>query len=99
MLGFGETDDEVLDAMLDLKHAGVDILTFGQYLQPTPRHLPVTEFVTPEKFEHWRVVGERDVGFRYVASGPLVRSSYRAGEFFVEAMIQGDRGAAAGAGG
>ncbi len=91
MLGFGETDDEVIDAMLDLRDAGVDILTFGQYLQPTPRHLPVTEFVHPDKFEYWRVFGEEECGFRYVASGPLVRSSYRAGEFFVEAMIREER--------
>ncbi|EIE19748.1 Lipoyl synthase [Coccomyxa subellipsoidea C-169] len=90
MLGLGETDDEVVDTMLDLRDAGVDILTFGQYLQPTPKHLEVTEFVTPEKFEHWRKYGEEVVGFRYVASGPLVRSSYRAGEFFIEAMIKGD---------
>ena len=91
MLGFGETDDEVIDAMCDLRDAGVDILTFGQYLQPTPRHLPVVEFVHPDKFEHWRRYGEQECGFRYVASGPLVRSSYRAGEFFVEAMIREER--------
>lgn len=146
--------------MYDLRDAGVDILTLGQYLQPTPHHLPVAEFVTPEKFEHWwggpwaggagrgtgccalardgkpaapssqvlgcctmrpamagplskaaavavsqvslpacnttrlcrrRKYGEEVVGFRYVASGPLVRSSYRAGEFFVEAMIKKDK--------
>lgn len=69
-------------------------MTFGQYLQPTSRHLAVEEFVTPEKFEHWRRFGEDVVGFRYVASGPLVRSSYRAGEFFVEAMIRGEQGTA-----
>ena len=91
MLGLGETDDQIIDTMYDLRDAGVDILTFGQYLQPTPRHLPVEEFVTPEKFEYWRRFGEETVGFRYVASGPLVRSSYRAGEFFVEAMIRGDK--------
>ncbi|KAK9839242.1 hypothetical protein WJX81_003812 [Elliptochloris bilobata] len=90
MLGLGETDDEVIDAMLDLRAAGVDILTFGQYLQPTPAHLDVAEYVPPEKFEHWRRYGEEVVGFRYVASGPLVRSSYRAGEFFIEAMIKKD---------
>eukprot|EP00891_Asterochloris_glomerata_P008409 jgi/Astpho2/8409/e_gw1.00122.191.1_t len=90
MLGLGETDDEVLDTMLDLKAVGVDILTFGQYLQPTPLHLSVKDYVTPEKFEHWRRVGEELVGFRYVASGPLVRSSYKAGEFFLEAMIGKD---------
>jgi lipoic acid synthetase len=54
MLGLGESDDEVIDTMLDLKAAGVDIFTLGQYLQPTPKHLPVIEYVPPEKFEHWR---------------------------------------------
>lgn len=92
MLGLGETDEEVEEALLDLRDCGVDIVTFGQYLQPTPQHLPVTEFVTPEKFEHWRKFGEEVIGFRYVASGPLVRSSYKAGEFFLEAMIRQDRG-------
>ncbi|CAL5224299.1 g6965 [Coccomyxa viridis] len=95
MLGLGERDDEIIDTMLDLKDAGVDILTFGQYLQPTPKHLEVTEFVTPEKFDHWRRYGEEIIGFRYVASGPLVRSSYRAGEFFIEAMIEHDAAARA----
>jgi lipoyl synthase len=90
MLGFGEEDHEVEQAMRDMKSAGVDILTLGQYLQPTPRHLPVVEFVTPEKFDHWADFGKNVVGFRYVASGPLVRSSYKAGEFFVEAMIRDD---------
>ncbi|KAK9795563.1 hypothetical protein WJX73_010243 [Symbiochloris irregularis] len=94
MLGLGESDDEIIDTMLDLRDAGVDILTFGQYLQPTPLHLSVREFVTPEKFEHWRKYGEDVIGFRYVASGPLVRSSYRAGEFFLEAMIKKDRSSA-----
>ena len=141
MLGLGETDDEIVDTLLDLRdagapmpqvdatylsvcnrtmalildvpHAGVDIVTFGQYLQPTPTHLPVKDFITPEKFEHWRQYGQDTIGFRlvlavprhghsaisrltmavyrYVASGPLVRSSYRAGEFFTEAMIRQDR--------
>jgi lipoic acid synthetase len=97
MLGLGETDDEIIDAMLDLRDAGVDILTLGQYLQPTPRHLDVTEMVPPAAFDRWREFGEREVGFRYVASGPLVRSSYRAGEFFVQAMVEGDRAAGGGA--
>lgn len=92
MLGLGESDDEVIDTMLDLKDVGVDILTLGQYLQPTPAHLEVTEYVAPEKFEHWRKYGEEVIGFRYVASGPMVRSSYKAGEFFLEAMINRDRG-------
>lgn len=91
MLGLGETDDQVVDTLYDLRDAGVDIVTFGQYLQPTPKHLDVVEFVTPEKFEYWRKFGEDVVGFRYVASGPLVRSSYKAGEFFVQAMIRGEK--------
>ncbi|GBF90791.1 hypothetical protein Rsub_03092 [Raphidocelis subcapitata] len=96
MLGLGETDDEVIDAMCDARDAGVDIFTLGQYLQPTATHLPVTDFVTPEKFEHWRRFGMEEIGFRYVASGPMVRSSYKAGEVFVESMIQSDRGQPAG---
>ena len=87
-----KTDDEVVDTMLDLRDAGVDILTLGQYLQPTPAHLPVASFVPPEAFDYWREYGLSDVGFRYVASGPMVRSSYKAGEFFLESMIHGDRG-------
>lgn len=94
MLGLGETDDEIIDTMYDLKAVGVDIFTLGQYLQPTPQHLEVAEFVPPEKFEYWRKFGEEQVGFRYVASGPIVRSSYKAGEFFLEAMINNDRAAA-----
>ena len=92
MLGLGETDAEIEDAMCDLRDAGVDILTFGQYLQPTPLHLPVVEYVTPEKFKHWKRYGEEVVGFKYVASGPLVRSSYRAGEFFIEALLRNPHG-------
>jgi lipoic acid synthetase len=77
MLGLGESDSEILETMQDLRSVGVDILTLGQYLQPTPKHLAVVEFITPEKFEHLRVVG-LEMGFRYVESGPLVRSSYHA---------------------
>ncbi|KAF9661777.1 hypothetical protein SADUNF_Sadunf19G0103900 [Salix dunnii] len=87
MLGLGETDDEVKEAMADLRAIEVDILTLGQYLQPTPLHLTVKEYVTPEKFAYWKEYGE-SVGFRYVASGPLVRSSYRAGELFVKTMVK-----------
>ncbi|MHC4845775.1 MAG: lipoyl synthase [Planctomycetota bacterium] len=87
MLGLGETDDEVRAAMADLRAADVDFLTFGQYLRPTPRHLPVAAYVTPERFDAWRVEGEA-MGFRYVASGPLVRSSYRAGEFAIRAVFE-----------
>ena len=74
--------------MEDLRKNGVDVLTFGQYLQPSRRHLPVKEYVTPEKFEEWRVIGEEEFGFKYVASGPLVRSSYKAGEFFLKNLIK-----------
>lgn len=87
MLGLGESDDEIMEAMADLRSIDVDILTFGQYLQPTPLHLTVKEYVTPEKFAFWKEYGE-SIGFRYVASGPLVRSSYRAGELFVKTMVK-----------
>lgn len=87
MLGLGETDDELKQTMADLRSIGVDILTLGQYLQPTPLHLTVKEYVTPEKFAFWKEYGE-SIGFRYVASGPLVRSSYRAGELFVQTMVK-----------
>lgn len=88
MLGLGETDDDVRRTMEDLRNIDVDVLTFGQYLQPTRRHLPVKDYVTPDKFEEWRIEGERDYGFKYVASGPLVRSSYKAGEFFLKNLIK-----------
>ncbi len=85
MLGLGETDDEVAAALKDLREAGVDILTLGQYLRPTSssRHLPVTEYVHPDRFRDWERIA-KSMGFLYVASGPFVRSSYRAGEFFLE---------------
>jgi lipoic acid synthetase len=80
MLGLGEREDEVLTAMEDLRQADCDILTLGQYLQPTLKHLPVTEFIPPEKFTE---LGDRarQLGFVHVASGPMVRSSYHADEF------------------
>lgn len=90
MLGLGETDDEVLTALNDLRQVGCDIVTFGQYLQPTPRHLKVKEYISPEKFEWWKQKA-LDLGFIYVASGPLVRSSYKAGELFIEAKIRHGR--------
>ena len=77
MLGLGETHEEIIESMQDLVNVGVDILTIGQYLQPSAKHLPVVEFVTPERFEVYRVLG-LEMGFRYVESGPLVRSSYHA---------------------
>ncbi|KAG6712807.1 hypothetical protein I3842_05G120500 [Carya illinoinensis] len=87
MLGLGESDNELKEAMADLRAIDVDILTLGQYLQPTPLHLTIKEYVTPEKFAFWKEYGE-SIGFRYVASGPLVRSSYRAGELFVKTMVR-----------
>lgn len=77
MLGLGETETEVLETMDDLRSVGVDVLTLGQYLQPTRRHLPVKSFITPEKFHDYKIIG-LEKGFRYVESGPLVRSSYHA---------------------
>lgn len=77
MLGLGEKREEVIESLEDLRKANVDIVTLGQYLQPTPGHLPVQEFVTPEQFEEYKEIGLA-MGFRYVESGPLVRSSYHA---------------------
>jgi lipoic acid synthetase len=77
MLGLGETDEEIIETMEDLRSVNVDILTLGQYLQPTPKHLPIVEFVTPERFDKYQKIGI-EMGFRYVESGPLVRSSYHA---------------------
>ena len=82
MLGLGESENEVIQTIKDLKSVGASILTIGQYLQPTPKHLPVIEFISPNKFNWFREIAEQ-MGFVYVASGPLVRSSYRAGEFFL----------------
>jgi lipoic acid synthetase len=82
MLGLGETEEEVLDAMKDLRKADVDVLTIGQYLQPTSKHLPVVEFITPEVFDRLKEIGLK-MGFIYVESGPLVRSSYHAEKHLV----------------
>jgi len=87
MLGLGETDEEVRTTMQELRDVGVDCLTLGQYMQPTKRHLKVKEYVTPAKFAHWEKVGQ-ELGFLYTASGPLVRSSYKAGEFFIQNIIE-----------
>ncbi|MBL4577776.1 MAG: lipoyl synthase [Flavobacteriales bacterium] len=77
MVGLGERDEEVLSTMDDLRNVGVDVVTIGQYLQPTPKHLPVVEFVTPQIFERYKMAGIKK-GFRFVESSPLVRSSYHA---------------------
>jgi len=77
MLGLGESEEEIIETMQDLRDVYVDVLTLGQYLQPTPKHLPVKDFITPDKFDELKEAGLK-MGFRYVESGPLVRSSYRA---------------------
>lgn len=87
MLGLGETRAEVRDALVRLRAAGVDFLTVGQYLRPTANHAPVREYVEPSVFDEIRAEGEQ-LGFQYVASGPLVRSSYKAGEFFAERLVR-----------
>ncbi|OWK06971.1 LIAS [Cervus elaphus hippelaphus] len=86
MLGLGENDEQVYATMKALREADVDCLTLGQYMQPTKRHLKVEEYVTPEKFKYWEKVGN-ELGFHYTASGPLVRSSYKAGEFFLKNLV------------
>jgi lipoic acid synthetase len=80
MVGLGESDDEVLSVLADLRNHGVDIVTIGQYLSPGPKHLPVNRFVTPEQFGAFRSHGEQELGFLQVVSSPLTRSSYHAGE-------------------
>ncbi|CAH2051112.1 unnamed protein product, partial [Thlaspi arvense] len=122
MLGCGETPDQVVKTMEKVRAAGVDVMTFGQYMRPSKRHMPVAEYVTPEAFERYRLLGMEMVklpsflffysfalyllngwrrlngmcgygkqGFRYVASGPMVRSSYKAGEYYIKSMIEADR--------
>jgi lipoic acid synthetase len=91
MLGLGETDDEILDTMRDLRAAGVDLLTLGQYLRPTVNHLAVERFVTPDEFEQYRQRA-LELGFVECVSGPLVRSSYRA----EQALARNNAGLAAG---
>jgi lipoic acid synthetase len=90
MLGLGETESDLVRTMRDLREVDVDILTLGQYLRPSKGHIPVTEYVSPERFDYYRGLAE-ELGFLYVASGPFVRSSYRAGEFFVEALVRKKR--------
>ena len=83
MLGLGETKEELLEAMADLRSAGCDLLTLGQYLQPTEKHLKIEEFIHPDQFAAYKRTAEA-MGFSYVASGPLVRSSYHADDFVPE---------------
>jgi lipoyl synthase len=86
MVGIGETDDEVVEALSDLRRVGVDVVTIGQYLRPTPKHAPVARYVDPAGFERFAELG-RSLGFAYVASGPLVRSSYKAAEAFMRGKL------------
>jgi lipoyl synthase len=90
MLGLGETEEELTQTFADLREAGVDVLTLGQYLQPSQYHLKVERFVPPQDFERYKKVAE-GFGFLYVASGPLVRSSYRAAEFFMRGLMERER--------
>ena len=92
MLGLGESGPQVIESMERLRAAGVDFLTLGQYLRPTRNHAPVREYVTPERFDELRALGE-EMGFRHVASGPLVRSSYKAGESFALGLVRERRAA------
>jgi len=93
MLGVGETPEQIYSCLTKLRESGVDVVTFGQYMRPSKKHMRVAEYVTPAAFEHWKQVAEQ-MGFKYVASGPMVRSSYRAGEYFIKNILQGDRSAA-----
>ncbi len=87
IVGMGETDDEVLECMRDLKGAGVNTLTIGQYLQPSAQHLHLDRYVTPEAFARFREYGEVELGFDHVESGPMVRSSYHAGQQAMDAKV------------
>ena len=89
-LGHGECDEEVLQTLKDLRANLVDVVTFGQYLQPTKDHLPVVEYVKPEKYKFWEDISY-EMGFVYVASGPLVRSSYKAGEFYLTSLLKKEK--------
>ncbi len=89
MLGLGETDDQVRQTLLDLRAHGVDAVTLGQYLRPSPWHQEVVQFVEPEAFTRWEAYA-LEIGFSYCASGALVRSSYRAGEFYLRGLVQGN---------
>ncbi|MFN3684140.1 MAG: lipoyl synthase [Fimbriimonadaceae bacterium] len=95
MLGLGETHEEVVETLRDLKEAGVDAVTIGQYLRPTMRHLPVVEFVHPDRFQRYEEIGA-EMGFAFVASAPFVRSSYNAIEFSKKVMAERLERAAAG---
>ncbi len=87
MLGLGETEQQVFESMDDLRATNVDFLTIGQYLRPSLKHIALQEFVSPEKFDYYKIIALQK-GFLYCASGPFVRSSYKAGEFFVKSLAE-----------
>lgn len=89
MVGCGETEDDVYEALASLREAGVDVVTIGQYLRPSQKHAPVVRWVEPAEFDRYRERG-LEMGFKYVASGPLVRSSYRAAEAFLKGILVGE---------
>jgi len=87
MLGIGEQTEEIMTAMGDLRDSGVDFLAMGQYLRPSQHHIEVKEYIRPERFDELKQMA-LGMGFKYVASGPFVRSSYKAGEFFIKSMVK-----------
>ncbi|KAL6931549.1 hypothetical protein ACO0R3_003014 [Hanseniaspora guilliermondii] len=87
MLGLGETDEQILQTLKDLREINCDVVTFGQYMRPTKRHIQVVDYIHPDKFEFWKEKA-LELGFLYCASGPLVRSSYKAGEAFIENVLR-----------
>ncbi|MBX2812045.1 MAG: lipoyl synthase [Myxococcales bacterium] len=87
MIGLGESEAEVIQTLSDLRDRSVDVVTLGQYLRPSSKHLPVVEYVHPRTFDRYATIA-KDMGFGYVASGPMVRSSYRAGELFIERTLR-----------
>jgi lipoic acid synthetase len=91
MVGIGETEDEVIEAMRQMREVDVDVLTIGQYLRPSQKHAALERYVTPEEFGRYREAG-LELGFRFVAAGPLVRSSYRAAEVYLHGLLGGDAG-------
>jgi len=92
MLGVGEYHHEIWQTLSDLAEIDLDIVTLGQYLQPSRTHLDVERYVHPDEFDTWRDVAEEEFEFLYCASGPMVRSSYKAGELFVDAVLRDGKG-------
>jgi lipoic acid synthetase len=90
MVGLGETDQEVVDTLEDLNKVGVQMMTIGQYLRPSQKHLKVEDYIPPERFEWYKDKG-KEIGYLYVAAGPFVRSSYKAGELFIKNVINANR--------